>query len=64
MAATPRRPGRSFADDRELFEMAKTLDLKAIVKKTGRRPASVLKAALRIGAVIKGRPKPKARPVP
>jgi hypothetical protein len=54
------KPGRSLADDREFFEMAMKLDLNAIVKRTGRRPASVLKTALRIGVTIRGRPKPKA----
>jgi hypothetical protein len=32
----------------------------AIVRRTGRTPESIVKTALRIGAVIKGRPKPKA----
>jgi hypothetical protein len=47
--------GRSMASDRALAEMAKTLDLDAIVKKTGRTPESILKTAMRLGASIKGR---------
>ena len=38
--------------------MAKTMDLNAIAKKTGRVPAGILKTALRLGISIKG---PKAK---
>jgi hypothetical protein len=47
--------GRSFASDREIVEMAKTMDLSAIAKKTGRKPESILKTAMRLGISIKGR---------
>jgi hypothetical protein len=47
--------GRACAFDRALIEMAKTMDLNAIAKKTGRPPAGILKAALRLGISIKGR---------
>jgi hypothetical protein len=47
--------GRSMASDRALVEMAKTTDLNAIAKKTGRAPASILKTAKRLGLSIKGR---------
>jgi hypothetical protein len=40
---------------RELIEMAKTMDLAAIVKKTGRTPKSILITANRLGLSIKGR---------
>jgi hypothetical protein len=53
--------GRSFASDRALVEMAKTMDLNAIAKKTRRSPESVFKTAMRLGISIKGRPKPKVR---
>jgi hypothetical protein len=45
------------AADRAMIEMAKTMDLDAIVKKTGRSPKSILKTATRLGISIKGRPK-------
>ena len=44
----------SYASDRALIEMAKTMDLNAIAKKTGRVPAGILKTALRLGISIKG----------
>jgi hypothetical protein len=45
MAAKTPHHGRSMASDRALVEMAKTMDLKAIAKKTGRTPESILKTA-------------------
>jgi hypothetical protein len=45
--------GRSMKADRELIEMAKTMDLAAIVKKTGRKPEAILKTARRLGVSIK-----------
>jgi hypothetical protein len=56
--------GRSYAAQRELIVMAKTMSLAAIAKRTGRSPESILRMAKRIGATIKGRPKPKARQLP
>jgi hypothetical protein len=54
MAAGPKRPEPySRAVDRDLIELAKTLDLEAIVKKTGRKPENVLKMAKRLGFKIK-----------
>jgi hypothetical protein len=47
------RGRRCHAVDRALIEMAKTMDLNAIAKKTGRVPASILKTALRLGISIK-----------
>jgi hypothetical protein len=61
MATKPKRRGRSLADDRELFEMAKKLGLNAIVRRTGRKPESIMRTAKRIGAAIKGRPMRKSR---
>jgi hypothetical protein len=43
------------ASDRALAEMGKTMDLNAIVKKTGRPPKSILNTAMRLGVSIKGR---------
>jgi hypothetical protein len=40
--------------DRELIELAKTMDLAAIVRKTGRKPESILKTARRLSLTIKG----------
>jgi hypothetical protein len=45
----------SMASDRAFVVMAKTMDLNAIAKKTGRQPASVLETAKRLGVSIKGR---------
>jgi len=64
MAMKIRRLGWSYAADRELAELAKTMDLDAIAKRSGRTPEAILRTARRIGATIKGRPKPKARQLP
>jgi hypothetical protein len=54
-AAALKRPGpRSWAADRQLIELAKTMDLEAIAKKTGRKPEAILKTAKRLGISIKG----------
>lgn len=42
-------PALRNTSDRSLVEMAKTMDLNAIAKKTGRTPESILKMALRLG---------------
>jgi len=56
MATAPKRPGpASFAIQRELIAMAKTMDLESIVTKTRRKPESILKMARRLGLSIKGR---------
>jgi len=47
--------GGAYASDRTLIEMAKTVDLNAIAKKTGRVPAGILKMALRLGISLKVR---------
>jgi hypothetical protein len=57
MAVRKLSRGRSYAFDRALIEMAKTMDLNEIAKKTGRVPEALLKRALRLGISIKG---PKA----
>jgi hypothetical protein len=50
-----KRPGRpSLASQRELIELAKTMDLAEIVRKTGRTPANILTSAKRLGISIKG----------
>lgn len=52
----PRRLNpRSWAPHRELIELAKTMDLEAITKKTGRKPEAILTTARRLGIKIKGR---------
>ena len=43
------------ASDRAFVEMAKTMDLNAIAKKTGRQPESILETGKRLGVSIKGR---------
>jgi hypothetical protein len=53
MASTPKRPGRSFSNERQLIELAKTMSLEAIVKKTGRNLKTILKMATRLGIKIK-----------
>jgi hypothetical protein len=52
MAKRPRLSG--YAAQRELVAMAKTMDLDAIVKKTGRTPKAIIETARRLGIKIKG----------
>jgi hypothetical protein len=56
----PRRPGRSFSDERQLIELAKTIGLEAIAKKIGKTPKAVRKMAMRLGISIQGKAKAKA----
>ena len=58
MAVRKLSRGRAYAFDQALIEMAKTMDLNAIAKKTGRVPAGILKTALRLAISIEG---PKAK---
>jgi ribosomal protein L11 len=44
-----------YASQRELIDLAKTMDLDAIVRKTGRTPQNILTSAKRLGLSIKGR---------
>jgi hypothetical protein len=60
MAAPPKRTGRSFSDERQLIELAKTMDLETIVKKTGRKPKAILKMSTRLSLSIKGKAKTRA----
>jgi hypothetical protein len=60
MATTPKRPGRSFSDERRLIELAKTFYLQAIVRRTGRKPEALLKMAKRLGLSIYGKGKTRA----
>jgi hypothetical protein len=56
MATAPKRlHPRSWASDRTLIELVKTMDLEAIAKKTRRKPEAILKTAKRLGIKIKGR---------
>jgi hypothetical protein len=56
MATTPKRPGpHSWASDRKLITLAKTMNLEAIVKRTGRKPDAIIRTAKRLGLSIKGR---------
>jgi hypothetical protein len=61
MAAAPKRPGRSFSNERHLIELAKTSDLETIVKRTGRKPAALLKMAKRLGVSLKSVDRSKAK---
>lgn len=61
MATAPKRPGRSFSDERQLIELAKTIDLEAIAKKTGRNPKAIVKIAKRLGISLKSAERPKAK---
>jgi hypothetical protein len=45
---------RTLAADRQLIEMAKTMDLNTIAERTGRTRLSILRAALRPCVSIKG----------
>jgi hypothetical protein len=54
MATAPKRHGPlSWAYQRRLIELAKTMDLETIAKKTGRSPEFILKIARRLGIKIK-----------
>jgi predicted RNA-binding protein with PUA-like domain len=55
MAVKKRNRRWSMASDRDFVEMAKTTDLNAIARKTGRQPESILETAKRLGVSIKGR---------
>jgi hypothetical protein len=46
--------GPSMKAERELIELSRTMDLKVIAKKTGRKPEGILKTAKRLGLSIKG----------
>jgi hypothetical protein len=61
MATTSKQPGRSFSDARQLIELAKTMDLEAVVKRTGRKPEAVLKMAKRLGVSLKSANHTKAK---
>jgi hypothetical protein len=51
-----KRPGAaSMASQRELIELAKTLDMDSIVRKTGRTPSNILISAKKLGIKIKER---------
>ena len=55
MPINKRRGANSYAKQRELAELAKTMDLAQIAKRTGRTPESILKTARILGVSIKGR---------
>jgi hypothetical protein len=56
MTSTPVQRGpNSRAAERDLIELARTMDLKAIAKKTGRKPDAILKTAKRLGISIRGK---------
>jgi hypothetical protein len=55
MAVRKLSRGRSYAFDRALIELAKTMDLNEIAKKTGRVPAGILKTDLLLGIRSRGR---------
>jgi hypothetical protein len=54
MASKPKQLDlRSSASDRQLIELARTMNLEAMAKRIGRKPDSVLKRAKRLGIKIK-----------
>jgi hypothetical protein len=55
MATTPKTRLAGYAAQRELIEMAKTLDLDAIVRRTGRTRKAILESARRLGISIRRR---------
>jgi hypothetical protein len=59
MAKRKHGGSNSMAAARAMVEMAKTMDLAAIARKTGRKPASILKTAKRLSISIKGKPSKK-----
>jgi hypothetical protein len=54
MTTKPKRSGQSFSSQRELIELARTMDLEAIAKKTGRKRRAILETAKRLGIKITG----------
>jgi formylmethanofuran dehydrogenase subunit A len=52
--ASKRLYPRTWAADRELMAIAKTMTLEAIAKKTRRKPEAILKMAKRLGITTKG----------
>jgi hypothetical protein len=60
MAAAPKK--YSWAVDRELIKLAKTMDLEAIVITTKRKPEALLKIARRLGISLKSADRPKTKP--
>jgi hypothetical protein len=56
LVTTTKLNSRSFAADRQLIEMAKTLDLAAMVRQTGRKPEAILRTASRLCLSIRGKP--------
>jgi predicted RNA-binding protein with PUA-like domain len=55
MASKLRQQKWVLASDRALVEMSKTMNLDAIVRKTGWKPDSVLRTAIRLSITIKDR---------
>jgi hypothetical protein len=56
MAIIPKRSApASMVKQRELIELAKTLDMDSIVRKTGRTPSNILISAKKLGIKIKER---------
>jgi hypothetical protein len=55
LATKSKRPRpASFASQRELIELAKTMDLAEIISKTGQTPSKILHSAKRLGISIRG----------
>lgn len=50
------RVAHSMAADRELITLAKTMTLNEIVRRTRRKPESILKSARRLSVSIRGKP--------
>jgi hypothetical protein len=48
-----RHGAASMASQRELIELAKTLDMDSIVRKTGRTPSNILISAKKLGIKIR-----------
>jgi hypothetical protein len=52
----------SFADDRRLIKLARSLkSLEAVAKQLGRKPEAVAKSARRLGVSLKSASRPKAK---
>jgi hypothetical protein len=61
MATSSERPERSFANERQLIELTKTLSLETIVKRTVRKPETVLRLAKRLSLSINGKAKTSSK---
>jgi hypothetical protein len=63
MAGTPRSGNWSMKQGRELIKLSKlSLTLEAVAERLGRKPATILKTASRLGLTLKRRDSTRLKP--